>query len=47
MATKATGGNSKKKGRSKRKREGKLNPLSRFVRDVISAEEYFRLTKSK
>lgn len=47
MAKKVAGGNSKKKGRAKRKREGRLKPLSRFVRGVISAEEYFRLTKQK
>lgn len=47
MATKAAGGSNRKKGRAKRKREGRLKPLSRFVRGVISAEEYFRQTKQK
>ena len=38
-------GGSKKEGRAKRKREARNKPLSRFVRGVISAEVYFKLTK--
>ena len=45
MAKKAKGGGCRKANRSKRKREGKLNPLSRFVKGDISAETYLKLTK--
>jgi len=38
-------GGSQKEGRAKRKREARTKPLSRFVRGVISAEVYFKLTK--
>lgn len=48
MATKAKGGKKGRKvGRSKRKGDGRQKPLSRFVRGVISAETYFKLTKHK
>lgn len=39
------GGGCRKAGRAKKKREAKLKPLSRFVRGIISAEVYFKLTK--
>ena len=45
MAKKAKGGGCRKANRTKRKREGKLKPLSKFVKGEISAEEYFRQTK--
>ncbi len=37
-------GGCKKEGRTKKKREAKNKPLSRFVRGIISAEVYFKLT---
>lgn len=37
-------GGCKKDGRAKRKREARIKPLSKFVRGVISAEVYFKLT---
>lgn len=44
--TKAKGGKKNRKhGRSKRKRDARMKPLSRFVRGMISAETYFKLTK--
>ena len=47
MATKEPGGGCKTAGIAKRKREARLKPLSKFVRGVISAEVYFKLTKLK
>ena len=47
MATKKPGGGCKTAGRAKRKREARVKPLSKFVRGVISAEEYFRQTKQQ
>jgi hypothetical protein len=38
----AAGGKNRKIGRSKRKAEGRGKPLSLFVRNKISAEEYFK-----
>ena len=35
----------RKIGRSERKRKGATQPLALYVRNRISAEEYFRLTK--
>jgi len=40
-------GGCKKEGRAKKKREARKLPLSRFVRGVISGEEYLRLTGQK
>jgi len=45
MATKAKGGGCRTAGRSKKKREARVKPLSMFVRDKISAEVYFKQTK--
>ena len=41
------GGGCNKAGRSKKKAAARSNPLSLFVRNIISAEKYFRLTKTK
>ncbi len=40
-------GGCSKAGRAKKRQEAKLQPLSKFVRGVISAEEYFKLTGQK
>jgi hypothetical protein len=40
-------GGCKKEGRAKKKREARKLPLSRFVRGIISAEVYFKLTGQK
>lgn len=40
-------GGCSKAGRTKKRQEAKTKPLSKFVRGVISAEEYFRLTEQK
>jgi hypothetical protein len=37
-------GGCKKEGRAKKKREARTKPLSQFVRGIISAEVYFKLT---
>ena len=34
----------RKMGRTKRKAEGRVKPLSQFVRNKITAEAYFKLT---
>ena len=44
MANQKIGGSNKKKGRSKRKAEGRVKPLSQFVRGKITAENYFSQT---
>jgi hypothetical protein len=44
MATKTTS-KGKKIGRCKKKDKGRTTPLSAFVRNKISAEEYFKQTK--
>lgn len=36
--------NQRKFGRAKRKVNGRGNPISLFVRNKISAEQYFKLT---
>jgi len=47
MATKKAGGKGQRKyTRSKKKIAGRGNPISLFVRDKISAEEYFKKNKS-
>jgi len=40
-------GGCKKEGRTKKKREVRLKPLSQFVRGIISAEVYFNLTEQR
>ena len=45
MKTQKKKGGSKKIGRTKRKNQGKQSPLSKYVRGVISFEQYSRLTK--
>ena len=47
MAKQKPGGNGKKSGRSKRKAEGRNKPLSKYVRGIISAETYFKLSGQK
>jgi len=38
---------SRKHGRSKRKTEGRKSPISRYIRGLIGAYEYFKLSKQK
>lgn len=40
-------GGCKKEGRSQKKKAARNLPFSRFVRGVISAETYFKLTGQK
>ena len=46
-STKAKGGNSRKHGRSRRKADARMKPISRLVRGLISAESYWKQTKVK
>jgi len=47
MASNNGGKGNRKAGRTKRKNEGRTKPLSQFVRGIISAETYFKLTGKK
>ena len=43
----SSGKGSRKYGRNKRKNENKLKPLSRYVRGVITFEQYWKLISSQ
>ena len=45
MAKQQKIGGCKKAGRSERKRNARMRPLSRYVRGAISFETYYKLTK--
>lgn len=42
-----TKGGNKKHGRNKRKSANRSNPISLFVRDKITAQQYWNLTNQK
>ncbi len=46
-STKSKSGGGRKIGRQKRKALAKSNAISKFVRNVISAEEYFKISGLK